>query len=75
MGVLPAPPPPPPPLELHLLCTDSLKNLWSDLLKVFACPYLGASHFGCTPIFWKEFVLGMALVAILNHLSKFHVVV
>ena len=29
----------------------------SWFLKILTCPYLGASHFECTPVFWKQFVL------------------
>lgn len=48
-------------LALHLLWTHIVLLVISRLLKIFACPYLGASHLGCPYVFRKQFVLDTTL--------------
>ena len=40
----------------------ALNTVTSWFLKILACPYLGASHFGHQPVSWKQFVLDTALL-------------
>ena len=46
---------------------DYLHQLFRYFLTKFGCPFLGASHFGCPPIFWKQFVLDAALHGTSRH--------
>ena len=49
------------PLEFHLLRTHRILRVISWFFQIFACPYLGASHFDRPSIFWKQFNMDMVL--------------
>ena len=50
------------PLKLHLLWKHRVFPFISWFLTSLTCPYLGTSHFGLPPFFWKQFVLDVAQI-------------
>ena len=48
-------------LELHLLWTHRVFPVISWFLIILTCCFLGTSHFGRPPVFWKQFILDTAL--------------
>ena len=52
------------------MITWSVTSYFIIFEQNFRCSYLGASHFGCPPIFWKQFVLDMALLILTVGLIK-----